>query len=289
LFTVVTLLSVAPANGHGADQPETRQVSAALARAALVRLGARLEFNAEGNVEAVWMEGFKGTDAILPLVAQLSHVRRLYLDESDITDGGLIEVGKLKNLQVLELAATKVTNVGLQHLVQLNKLTDLGLLGTRVGSAKQSGAQKQNTSARAVKVGTLPLAQMKTLRFLNLHGSGFTDADMASLEPLVNLEFLDLPQSISDAGMAHLKPLRNLRELYLAETRVTDKGLEHLGNHHNLEYITLYGTAVTDAGVFKLAGLKSLKDVVLARTQTTRAGVEALQRVRPGITIQWPD
>ena len=62
LFTVVTVLGVVGASGRAADQPETSQVSAAVARAALVRLDARLEFNVDGNVEAVSMEGFKRAD-----------------------------------------------------------------------------------------------------------------------------------------------------------------------------------------------------------------------------------
>lgn len=198
-------------------------------------------------------------------------------------------MGKLKNLEGLELFSTDVTNAGLQHLAHLNRLKGLGLAGTNVGSAMRGNRQKQNAPAHAVKEGTAPLAQLKSLRFLNLHASGFTDADMASLEPLVNLDFLDLPKSISDVGMAHLKPLRNLRQLYLAETQVTDKGLEYLANHNKLEYITLYGTRVTDAGVLTLARLSGLKEVVLARTRTTHAGIEELRRVRPGISIQWPE
>lgn len=296
LTVAIALLSVLTTNDLRADEPETAQPMIAYVRAALVRLGARLEFDRNTNVDVVKLEAFKDTDRAMRLVSQLSHVRTLYLDDSDITDEGLVEVGKLKNLESLGLSGTSVTNAGLQHLVQLAKLTELGLSGTNVGSAVR-GNQKDSTkpgvlsptSAPVGKGGVLAFEQMRALKFLTLDGSGFVDADMGSLEALVNLEDLMLPRSISDVGLAHLKPLRNLRSLFLADTRVTDKGLEHLAGHDKLEYLTLYGTKVTDAGVRQLAELKGLKEVVLARTRTTHAGIAMLRKARPGISIQWPD
>ena len=56
-----------------------------------------------------------------------------------------------------------------------------------------------------------------------------TDDDLASLEPLGGLQFLDLSGSpITDAGLAHLKGLKNLSWVQLTNTRVTSRGVEDL-------------------------------------------------------------
>jgi hypothetical protein len=57
-----------------------------------------------------------------------------------------------------------------------------------------------------------------------------TDADMADLEPLVELESLDLSGApITDAGLEHLKALKNLRSVNVSNTNVTSEGIEDLG------------------------------------------------------------
>lgn len=296
LVAMLAWLGLFLANARAAEEPETNQPSIAAARAELVRLGARLEFDRNANVDVVEMTEPKNTDQIMRLVSQLSHVRCLTLLDSDITDQGLVEIGKLQHLESLSLDSRAVTDAGLQHLLPLRNLTELDLAGTNVGSvpwdtrgqlAKLQALFREG--ARVANQSASPLAKMTTLKSLNLYCTGFVDADMASLEPLVNLEILFLPKSISDQGMVHLKPLRNLRQLYLAKTRVTDQGLTYLADHDKLEYLTLYGTLVTDAGVEELAKLKALNEVVLARTQTTRAGIETLRRACPGIDIQWRD
>ncbi len=56
-----------------------------------------------------------------------------------------------------------------------------------------------------------------------------TDDDLVYLEPLSELEFLDLGGApITDAGLMHLKGLKKLTHLNLANTGVTEKGMEDL-------------------------------------------------------------
>ena len=57
---------------------------------------------------------------------------------------------------------------------------------------------------------------------------------------------------VTDAGLADLRGLSNLQSLDLKETRVTDAGLVHLKGLSNLQSLDLNGTKVTYAGVERL-------------------------------------
>ncbi len=61
---------------------------------------------------------------------------------------------------------------------------------------------------------------------LHLEKTKVTDAGLAHLKPLANLEYLNLYSTeISDAGLAHLESLSKLKSLYLWQTKVTDAGV----------------------------------------------------------------
>lgn len=61
--------------------------------------------------------------------------------------------------------------------------------------------------------------------FLILRGKAVTDADLACLPVLTNIEWLDLSGTqITDDGLRHLKAMRQLRWLSLRGTQTTDAG-----------------------------------------------------------------
>ena len=83
--------------------------------------------------------------------------------------------------------------------------------------------------------------------------AGSTDATLAQIGRLTQLQVLDLPESfISDAGLAHLEGLTNLFDLGLEGTQITDAGLAHLKGLTSLTGLWLEGTQVTDAGMNEL-------------------------------------
>ena len=64
---------------------------------------------------------------------------------------------------------------------------------------------------------------------VGLGGRSITDAGLADLEALSQLQRLDLYDTqVSDAGLEHLQGLSQLLSLSLAGTEVTDAGLTHL-------------------------------------------------------------
>jgi internalin A len=111
------------------------------------------------------------------------------------------------------------------------------------------------------------------LNRLDLREANISDAVLANLAPLENLEELYLSgRNISDAGLANLAQLKNLKALQLSGN-FTDAGLANLAPLKNLEVLELNGTNITDAGLANLAPLKNLKSLDLRDTKVTGAGV----------------
>lgn len=70
---------------------------------------------------------------------------------------------------------------------------------------------------------------MANLSYLHLSGPQVTDAGLAHLGKLAELEELGLDGcGISDAGLEHLKRLKRLKTLYLNRTEITKEGYEKI-------------------------------------------------------------
>ena len=65
-------------------------------------------------------------------ICRLTNLTELQLDESEMTDHGLVHLNGLTKLSNLCLSSTKVTDAGLVHLRGLTNLSELNLCGTEV-------------------------------------------------------------------------------------------------------------------------------------------------------------
>ena len=107
-----------------------------------------------------------------------------------------------------------------------------------------------------------------SVNWVDLSDTDVTDADLAALRELTNLDELHLDRTqVTDTGLEHLKELTNLRWLFLGGTQVTDAGLEHLKELTNLLTLGLSGTHVTDTGLEHLKELPNLECLDLSGTQ----------------------
>jgi len=73
-------------------------------------------------------------DSLLGLIAQLTNLTRLQLDNTPITDKGLVSLQSLVNLQYLNLVGTNVTPQGVIQLKNLPKLQAIYLYKTFISS-----------------------------------------------------------------------------------------------------------------------------------------------------------
>ena len=193
----------------------------------LQKLGATIQRDPRGQVYWVHLEKCRVTDDDLACLADLPHLRRLYLADTEIGDRGLAAVAGLPNLERVSLWKTKVTDAGMAHLARSTNLRVLDLHHTRVGDA-----------------GLKRLAGLTRLEKLSV--GGVTGAGLAHLQGMTELEELGLRGSITDADLARLAPLKSLRVLNLCDTDVEGRGLEHLKGLANLEFVHLENVSLTD-------------------------------------------
>ena len=126
------------------------------------------------------------------------------------------------------------------------------------------------------------LAKLPRLKTLVLSESGVTDENLKSIGSLQTLGDLDLRGcKISNAGIAALSGLTNLQALRLngknGATTVDDKGLASIAQLTNLKVLLLDQLWISDEGLKQLTGLTNLEELCLAQTMTTDAGMESIQ------------
>lgn len=123
------------------------------------------------------------------------------LDQTRVTDAGMVHLKGMPNLQTLSLTYTDITDLGLTHIKGLNNLQSLDLYDTQITDK-----------------GLDNLKGLKNLRTLKLGRTRVTDAGMVHLEGMTNLQTLSLIYTdITDLGLTHIKGLKNLKTLHLDE------------------------------------------------------------------------
>jgi Leucine-rich repeat (LRR) protein len=65
-------------------------------------------------------------------MGQMTTLRELYLQQTQIDGSGLVHLSELKNLRLLDLSKSKVNDGQLLHVLQLPVLEDLFLYETKV-------------------------------------------------------------------------------------------------------------------------------------------------------------
>lgn len=172
-----------------------------------------------------------------------SNVTSLSLEDTQITDAGLLHILSLENLTELSVVdrffsptETPVTDAGVKHLASMKNLEVLHL-------------RRLGLSDRSVK----HLKSLKRLVRLRLAGNQISNDGLADLQNLVHIRQLELTNNkVTDSGLVHLKPLADLEQLYLVNNNITDRGLVHLTHLANLRLLQLHDTKVSKQGIDKL-------------------------------------
>ena len=138
---------------------------------------------------------------------------------------------------------------------------------------------KVETLSATLAISIAPLTPTEPWLQVNaaVAGTRFTDAHLARLADELgpHIRWLDLSGTgITDAGLLHLAAMPHLERLQLDRTAITDTGLAALRPLTELESLNLYGTGITDAGLTMLAELPRLRRLYLWQT---RVGPEAVQ------------
>ena len=181
------------------------------------------------------------TDAGLEYLRPLRSLKGLELSDFSLTNRGLAVLKDLPALEYLSLN-TGVTDAGLQHVAQVSSLRWLNIVGGKMwgpGLAKLASLPHLERLCFWGGEGGNPITDrhlkhlegVTQLKGLTLWGAdGLTDAGLASLGRLKNLEGLYFVRStpgFTPAGLAHLKTLKKLKTVNFAQAWSGPAGVEY--------------------------------------------------------------
>lgn len=165
-----------------------------------------------------------------------------------------------------------ITDAGFAHLANCRKLQNLEL-----------GIMQP---LRVTDDGLKYLSGLKELRRIVLGATPFTDAGIAHLAPLSNMEelWLDFNEVVGDGSMVAIREMKKLRVLRFHGAKVTDAGLAMIQDLTGLEDLQLGKATVTNAGLTTIGRFSKLKTLDLQHTRITDEGMPQLKKLR---NLQW--
>ncbi len=175
--------------------------------------------------------------------AQVAMVRagrsdQIQIEQSPLFDNNLESLAGLGNLRVLLIdhQESRFSATGLKQLTALTSLEQLRIRGSDIDDDA-----------------LVQLAEIKSLRVLNLPQGTFSDQGLAHLQGLTHLEQLRFgsPRVTSD-GMKTVVKLPALKRLHLIQVPITDEGLRELANMEQLESLYIDGAKLSDAAFDEL-------------------------------------
>ena len=175
-------------------------------------------------------------DLVLEKLAGQSGIKTLQMGGQQATDHGLEHVGRMSGLEELILfPARKVTDAGVAHLRGLKHLKRILI-----------------DQSHMTDEGLQTLAELPELEHLKLYRHSFSDAGLAHLKRATKLKTLLIgsgTSGVTDAGLASLQGLTDLEELDVSGSMVTDAGLDGLRGLTKLKDVGVNGTSVTKEGL----------------------------------------
>lgn len=225
------------------------------------------------------LSGAPAGDAQLGWIGRAVRLRSVYLGDTAAGDATLRALAQLPGLRVLELTGVPASAPALATLAQSPTLEDLDLADTVASEALVTALLGRATLRRLRLDGTtftdraLRVAPAG-LRELYLARTKITDAGLAALGPLAELEALGLAEtSISERSAPRIAALTSLRTLILDGAQWSDAGYAALGALTELERLHLERTRLDDAGLAALANLRRLRALYLQDTDVSDAGL----------------
>lgn len=180
----------------------------------------------------------KVRDSHLALIGNLREITDLSLENTLITDLGIISISKLPKLEWLNLYKTGIGDNSLEKIAQMQSIKLLPIGKTKVTDN-----------------GMKHLSQMKKLEYLGLRGTAITDEGTSKLTKLVNLQGLNLAETrITDKTLDHLSELKAIKDLWLQKTKISDNSISIISKFRNLKYLDISDTLITSKGIKTLKG-----------------------------------
>lgn len=143
LMNLVLACAITPQYGHAED----RYVDAV---EALRQLGATIATNPDGTVRVVVLDGPQFLDGSLGLVKDLVDLNTLCLRRVKITDAGLHSLANLRHLKYLFVAHSDITDTAVPVIAAMKSLTRVELYGTQLTA---QGIERLGTLRPDIRIG----------------------------------------------------------------------------------------------------------------------------------------
>lgn len=145
-----------------------------------------------------------------------------------------------------------------------------------------------NPDSQFTAAGLNALTRLKNLRHLRLRGHGIDDAALSEIANISSLRILNIPQAeISDAGLTHLAELPNLEQLRIGGPNVSSAGIEKIAALLALKRLHTIDIPVDDDALRLLGGMKHLESLYIDGGKFSDAAVEELFRARPELHVHF--
>lgn len=209
------------------------------------------------------------SDVDFKYIEQLTHVRTILLNKSNIPYDAWKHVGKLNHLDAIELSNTDVNDYHLfEHLDDLHNLKHVSLYFA------------DYVTTRGIK----NILQEKLIT-LNLSFTGVSDEGLKIIgERCPNLKELRLSSTvITNDGIKAIPKLSHLRKLNLSSTKIDNGAIQYFLKLENLTHLNLDGTNVTLNGIKELRKCKKLQ--VIDIPDQCRSKNFDFEFILPGVEI----
>jgi hypothetical protein len=143
---------------------------------------------------------------------------------------------------------------------------------------------------REVAAALKGLAKLSELENIMLIGPAFTNEAVKELAQVKSLRDVQLHRTqVTDEGIQALASLPNLRRLIFFGSGLTDKGLKHVAQIKGLQYLELTDAPITDEGLKTLETMSELRRLSIVNSQASRAALKQLFQTLPYLEARSPN
>jgi hypothetical protein len=189
------------------------------------------------------------------------------------------EVKRMKGKAVTEAGgpAWLAKLVGPDSMGLFTRLTEIELNEHTDGHAeKKPRPKEESVSDEWLK----NLADLPDLTRLEIAGTNISDAGLASLRNLKNLEQFNVCLTpVTDGCLKHLAGLTHLKRLVICSTKVTGSGFKDIPDWPKIESINLHSNATTDEGLAAISRFSNLQRLEIVHSNVTDAGLKHLGKL----------
>jgi hypothetical protein len=163
----------------------------------------------------------------------------------------------------------------LEHICTPYGLTDDEMAGI---ATLQTVYEMEIVATKLTDAGLASIAKLRNLEVLHLDGNAMmTDEGLKALATLPKLRHLRLTGPFTDRGVEYLAALPSLKVLWLESPKVTEETLGHLAQCESLERLCVpWLDRITDRAMTHLKSMPKLKALGVGDAWNADAGVAAL-------------